>query len=487
MVKILSAVLTDGLAAVETACAEALAGGVHSADVILNILARRREPAPPMTILAPEALRLRQAPLSDCARYDRLRKASYKADTPPIEIAGGSVTVHRLRPIDEWLANRPVLISSATARPALVRRFFPMLKHVAAPPPAAPHQTVHQYLGGFGKHSISPRKLDNLRTLVQLEALTGKRCLVVCHLQHEHAFRGIAGVSVLHHGAAAGRNRFGDVDAQFTIGGTFLPREEIAKLASAEAGRLVPTEKPVRIAATALMADGSGVQFERLAYRDEMAQAIHESHYDDSVLQALGRARGLNRTAANPVTHCVFANAPLPLPVATLERGLPISRLHKLICERIVPVNAGDLFRFAPHLFPSEAAAAQAIYRWGGAQAVRAEVRRWARQLAEPWLAVAWQPKGQGHKLRTTLVAAGWLAALRDLVGDWFPAGLVRWHVAPFTAGRQALSKGDEDNDTLGKSEIFRDLSWSSPPSATDWGGAPPAAAESPPRAPPDG
>jgi len=75
MVKILSAVLTDGLAAVETACAEALADGVHSADVILNILARRRDPAPVAAILAPEALRLRQAPLSDCARYDRLRRA----------------------------------------------------------------------------------------------------------------------------------------------------------------------------------------------------------------------------------------------------------------------------------------------------------------------------------------------------------------------------------------------------------------------------
>jgi len=42
MVDILGAVLTDGLDAVEAACAEALADGVHSADVILNILARRR-------------------------------------------------------------------------------------------------------------------------------------------------------------------------------------------------------------------------------------------------------------------------------------------------------------------------------------------------------------------------------------------------------------------------------------------------------------
>jgi transposase len=71
MVKILAAVL----AAVEAACAEAVTGGVHSADVVLNILARHRDPGPAATILAPEALRLREAPIADCARYDRLRRA----------------------------------------------------------------------------------------------------------------------------------------------------------------------------------------------------------------------------------------------------------------------------------------------------------------------------------------------------------------------------------------------------------------------------
>jgi transposase len=75
MVKVLSAVLTDSLATVEAACAEALAGGVHSADVILNILARQRDPGPAATILTPEALRLRHAPIADCTRYDSLRRA----------------------------------------------------------------------------------------------------------------------------------------------------------------------------------------------------------------------------------------------------------------------------------------------------------------------------------------------------------------------------------------------------------------------------
>src|SRR5205807_7113783 len=64
MVKILAAVLEDGLPAVETACAEALAEGVYSADVIINILARRRDPGPPLTILTPDALKLRHMPLA---------------------------------------------------------------------------------------------------------------------------------------------------------------------------------------------------------------------------------------------------------------------------------------------------------------------------------------------------------------------------------------------------------------------------------------
>ena len=75
MAPILAAVLTDGLAQVEAACAEALAEGVASADVILNILARRRDPPPIAAILTPAALALRHAPVADCARYDSLRRA----------------------------------------------------------------------------------------------------------------------------------------------------------------------------------------------------------------------------------------------------------------------------------------------------------------------------------------------------------------------------------------------------------------------------
>ena len=75
MVGILAAVPSDGLDAVEAACAEALVGGTVSRDVVLNILTRQRQPPPPLTIVTPDALRLRHEPIADCARYDNLRRS----------------------------------------------------------------------------------------------------------------------------------------------------------------------------------------------------------------------------------------------------------------------------------------------------------------------------------------------------------------------------------------------------------------------------
>jgi hypothetical protein len=72
-VKVLSLVPEHGMAAVEAACAEALAAGIANGDVITAILARQRQPPAPPSVVTPDALRLRVEPISDCARYDTLR------------------------------------------------------------------------------------------------------------------------------------------------------------------------------------------------------------------------------------------------------------------------------------------------------------------------------------------------------------------------------------------------------------------------------
>ncbi len=82
MVQILSCVREDGLHAVEAACREALDHGVHSAPVVINILARHRDPSPPPLLLTPTALRLTHEPVADCARYDSLRRTSRHGTHP---------------------------------------------------------------------------------------------------------------------------------------------------------------------------------------------------------------------------------------------------------------------------------------------------------------------------------------------------------------------------------------------------------------------
>jgi len=85
MVEILAALPTDGVEAVEAACAEALGQGVHSADVVLNILARRHAAG------VPAARRSRAA----------------RADCHPGRAEAGSGAGRRLRPIRRPEETRP--------------------------------------------------------------------------------------------------------------------------------------------------------------------------------------------------------------------------------------------------------------------------------------------------------------------------------------------------------------------------------------------
>ena len=72
MVSLLVAAHERGIDAVEQACAEALRAGLRSADAILNILSRQGRETSAAPVAPPAHLRLREEPVADCARYDRL-------------------------------------------------------------------------------------------------------------------------------------------------------------------------------------------------------------------------------------------------------------------------------------------------------------------------------------------------------------------------------------------------------------------------------
>ncbi len=71
-VEILTAAMEAGVDAVEAACADAVAGGVCTSAVVLNHLARQRQPDPAPALVGAPTLCL--PPVADCARYDALRQ-----------------------------------------------------------------------------------------------------------------------------------------------------------------------------------------------------------------------------------------------------------------------------------------------------------------------------------------------------------------------------------------------------------------------------
>jgi len=73
-VGILQVVPLYGLEAVETACGKALTVGTFSKEVVLNLLNRGQEDADAEPIEPPDHLILKQPPVADCQRYDRLRQ-----------------------------------------------------------------------------------------------------------------------------------------------------------------------------------------------------------------------------------------------------------------------------------------------------------------------------------------------------------------------------------------------------------------------------
>lgn len=73
-VDILLAVQRNGMDLVEQACTQALSEGTVRGEVILNLVARSRDPLPVGNAQVPDCLSVSIEPTADCSRYDALRQ-----------------------------------------------------------------------------------------------------------------------------------------------------------------------------------------------------------------------------------------------------------------------------------------------------------------------------------------------------------------------------------------------------------------------------
>lgn len=356
----------------------------------------------------------------------------------------GEIVLYGTRDLAEWMGDRPVLITAARARLDRLQTFFPRLERVELPPPAMPYQRVTQRLGAFGQRAL-PNKVGDIADHIKLSTAT-RRAVVVCNLGFEDQFKSAlrgslwSNVAFRHFGDVSGTNDFEGVERLLVVGGPFPSADDVAATAGAELGRLVQPERPVKQTVTAPLADGYGAEFQRVGFANPAMQRVLEDILDGGIEQAIGRGRGLNRTAQNPLKLEFLGGAcPLSVPAEELTRWEPPNRVAKMLHAGRIHLNAADMFRFHSELFGSLAAARKAKQRLGGADGILENARDLAADWPLPLVRIDWQPAGEGFKRRISIVPASEVAAFRGEVLAVF-GGVRYWQFTPFSPGRPNLA-----------------------------------------------
>ncbi|MBV8520697.1 MAG: hypothetical protein JOY71_00950, partial [Acetobacteraceae bacterium] len=304
------------------------------------------------------------------------------------ETAHGIVRMLELkgrRPVREgWQA--PTLILDALLDPDLVRPFWPQVELTANVAAEAPHQRIWQVTdSSYSKLRLQQRddvpeedqrrRGRNLRDLHAKLATIGRehapgRVLVVAQQVVEEALPSAGplppNIELAHHNAVAGRDGWKDVTGLVVIGRTAPPPADVEQIAEALTGRAISPLKDwyPRACTGREMANGAPMEAEADRHPDPIAEGIRWQICEGELVQIIGRGRGVNRTAADPVEALVLTDVPLPLPIdGTLSQAdlAPAPAELMLAAGGIAFENPGDAVTAYPGLWASRETAKKAL------------------------------------------------------------------------------------------------------------------------------
>src|SRR6185312_5479776 len=111
-----------------------------------------------------------------------------------------------------------------------------------------------------------------------------------------------ANLELAHHNAIAGKDGWRDVEALVAIGRTAPAPQSMEQLTEALSGAAMPrsTAWYPQADVTREMADGSYLTAQSDRHPHPLAEACRWSVAESEIAQIIGRARGCNRTEANP-------------------------------------------------------------------------------------------------------------------------------------------------------------------------------------------
>jgi hypothetical protein len=182
----------------------------------------------------------------------------------------------------------------------------------------------------------------------------------------EAAFAGIPGVEVAHFNAIAGLDAWRDVALLMVIGRP-LPRDsDLLIPAAALFGKDVEGSYRAE-PASVRMRDGTARAARVLRHEDRHAEILRAAICDDELIQAIGRGRGVNRSAADPLEVQVLADVALPLVhdrVTSWELEA-LDLIQQMLLAGIAVDSPADAAALHPQLLANEKQAQKALERMG--------------------------------------------------------------------------------------------------------------------------
>lgn len=292
----------------------------------------------------------------------------------------------------------PTLLLDALLPVDLVRPFWPDIELVADVKAVAKHQHVRQVVDkAFALSMLAPldeeaatadpeeaqrrsNRLHDLRAILirQARRYAPGRVLIVLQKRVKEALTDLGSlppnVELAHHNNVAGRDEWGPqpgrpgVCALIVVGRTQPPPSAIKRIAEALTGQAASklADWYERCDAVREMADGSAMQAEAERHPDSLAENIRWQTCEGELVQIIGRARGVNRTAADPVDVLVLTDVALPIPLAGVLNAVELTPGpfdHMIASGGVVFGNPADAVLAYPFLWSNREAAKKAFQR----------------------------------------------------------------------------------------------------------------------------
>ncbi len=345
----------------------------------------------------------------------------------------GSVRALRLRWRSRlrggWAAEAPILHLDATPRSELVRTNLPRIDIGAPVAARQSHVRIRQVTGSpTSARALTPAadapdrdrksaatRLRDLRAWIGLRARQCHRpgqavdLLVVGQKAAIDALRpgGLPPrVEAVHFNALSGLDRWGGIGGMILLGRTLPAPRTVELIATALTGR-VPVPNPEGAGWWYPMAERrlrlAGDRTAPLAmeaHADPIAEAVRWSICEGELIQAIGRGRGVNRTADTVLEIDLLTDVVLPVTVDALVPWAEIrpTRRDLMALSGIVLENAADRAACFPDLWPSAVAARQDRSR----SVTNCYYRDlYNSQMSHSSAEVNYRPAGPGHRART--------------------------------------------------------------------------------------